>query len=166
MTGERFELGLSRPESTPGRYVRRECRDVLEVSSERLQRESLFFNLIQRSHTEPVAARGGDVLDETDACECPELPGDGARADARSTRHLGRTELASVGERVEDLDGANRCFDISGGGLTGTWHRASLFPLIARYPVLRNFWGIQNRVHDRHLSQLRPARSAGASLRR
>ena len=38
-------------------------------------------------------------------------------------------------ERIEDLDGAHRRFDVSGGGLTGTGHRASLLPLIARYPV-------------------------------
>ena len=83
----------------------------------------------QGAHAQPVAAGRRDVLDEADARESPELAGDGARADARPPRHLARAELASVSERVEDLDGADRRFDVSGGGLTGTGHRASLFPL-------------------------------------
>ena len=89
----------------------------------------------ERPHAEPVAARRGDVLDEPDARERAELARDGAGADPRPARHVGRPELASLGEHVEDLDGAYRRFDVSGGGLTGSGHRASLFPLIARYPV-------------------------------
>ena len=89
----------------------------------------------ERAHAEPVATRGGDVLDEAGARERAELARDRARADPRPARDVGRPELAAVGERVEDLDGAHRRFDIAGGGLTGSGHRASLFPLIARYCV-------------------------------
>ena len=83
----------------------------------------------ERAHAEPVATRRGDVLDEPDARERAELARDRARADPRPPGEVGRPELAAVGERVEDLDGADRRFDVSGGGLTGTGHRASLLPL-------------------------------------
>ena len=89
----------------------------------------------ERPHPEPVAARAAHMLDEAGAGQRPELARDRARADARPPRHVGRAELAAVGERVEDLDGAHRRFDIAGGGLTGSGHRASVFPLIARYSV-------------------------------
>ena len=91
--------------------------------------------IAQRAHPEPVAARRRDVLDEANTRQRAELPRDGARADARAAGHVRRPELSTLGERVEDLDGAYRGFDVSGGGLTGTGHRASLFPLVARCPV-------------------------------
>ena len=76
----------------------------------------------EHAHAEPVAAGRRYVLDEPQPGERPELTGDGAGADPRAAGQIGRAHLASVGQGVEDGDGANRGLDVAGGRLTGTGH--------------------------------------------